>query len=182
MLLGDLPPKSKYTLKCLTEERNTLVSLVVRHCMRDGSVHDFAQAKDYMRSFVCSVFEYLKIDYGKKVHFRTIEDQTAKEALQIILKCWDLVGSRFVKSPVWEPDVRDAIEQHIGHKLPTTNQLDATPTVPVPPDTRRTEAYQKLNTEQRFSPTIRRRLEIFRIRESIRPKTLGYISPNSTSG
>lgn len=113
----DLPAKLLATINALSRQRELLNNELLSHCIENYGCYDFARAKDFLRSYACTVFELIKEDCKKQTSGSyEKEAQIAEEAIQIILMCWDRVCHTY-PSAGWKETVRDAIVQRVGRPL-----------------------------------------------------------------
>jgi hypothetical protein len=85
-------------------------------CISNYGCHDQDQARDFLRSYACSIYDSLKEAYSQKITVWDWEEEIAQEAIRITLACWN----NFNVSPpnsYWEPVLHRAIAQHVGRPL-----------------------------------------------------------------
>ena len=155
----ELPPKSLKTLGALEVMRMSLHNALRTHCIADYVCHDRVRAKDFLRSYACSIFDFLKEAYSEKISIWEWETDIADEAVQITISCWANFGVN--PPPVyWAEILHRTIIQHVGRPLRGRNTesksaLTSVPTVPAPP---------QVLTPLSIGEEIRRLLEEARLR------------------
>jgi hypothetical protein len=114
----ELPPKSLGTLNALSIKRHSLQSDLSAYCIdRYGSCHDLPRARDFLRSYACSFFDYLTKAYSDQISTWNWEAEIAEEAIENTLRCWANFGGAQPRAEQWIETLRAAIVQHVGHPL-----------------------------------------------------------------
>jgi len=115
-ILLELPPKSIEALGILTSKRSSLKRELQIHCMQDSFCYDIARAKDYLRSYTCSIFDFLKKHYSTKIDTYSYEHLIGAEAVNIVLACWNDFDP-LIKAATWEPTLKRSLDEHVGRPL-----------------------------------------------------------------
>jgi hypothetical protein len=131
---SELPPKSLATLNKLEGLKRLLRAALGTHCINDEGCHNWDGAKDYLRSYCCTIFDSLKEAYSTQISVWNFEEQIAEEAIRVTLKCWDNFNFVYPKSDAWRPTLRDTIVQHLGRPIrpPLQRVLEAPASAPAP--------------------------------------------------
>jgi hypothetical protein len=105
------------------------------HCIRNGRCYDLPRAKDFLRSYACSLFDFLLSAYKETIRTYEWESDIANETVQIVLACWDHFGVS-PSSETWIPILQSAIRQHVGRPLGGIMKQPIPPTSPaaIPPE------------------------------------------------
>jgi len=113
----ELPPKSLRTLSALETKKAMLTVSLSSYCINDDGCYNKDGAKDYLRSYCCSIFEQLKEAYSDQIFIWDWEDQIVGEAIRITLECWDNFNNIDPPGSFWRPILREAIAQHLHRPI-----------------------------------------------------------------
>lgn len=89
-----------------------------------------------MRSYACSIYDYLTETYSEKVNTWQCREQIANEAADIVLMVWRQTGA-VIPPDTWKSTVDAALDQHIGDsfcraKLSQPSKQGVSPSAQVP--------------------------------------------------
>jgi hypothetical protein len=172
----ELPAKSLSTLGALEVKKHLLRTDLSLYCINDHGCYNKDGAKDYLRSYCCSIFDFLKDAYSSKVAIWDWEEQIVEEAIRITLECWDHFNSVYPPASVWRPTLHDAIVQHLGRPIrqrlqralePPVNMASASPLMIMAETAGRGAHLQPPNvpsTRKRIGEELKRLLDESRLR------------------
>lgn len=108
-------------------KRQALSAELGTYCLDgDGSCYDMQRARDYMRSYACSIFDLLVEAYRQKINPADWREEIANESAAIVLTVWKQTGA-IVDPKWWKETVDRALDQHVGR--PFRKQESSPPAV-----------------------------------------------------
>jgi hypothetical protein len=101
----------------LEAKKRALRITLGRYCISDQGCYNREGAKDYLRTYCCSIFDLLLDAYREKVAVYDWEEQIAEEAIRNTAECWNSFNGVYPQGSGWVPVLREAIIQHLGRPI-----------------------------------------------------------------
>lgn len=111
----ELPPKSHAVLSNLDGQKSQL-SRQLSLCVNNNGCHNPDRAKDYLRTYACSIFDLLWEYYDLKIDVFDFQKEIGEEAIRNVLSCWDNFNS-VSRGTTWIPTLKGALIQHAGRPI-----------------------------------------------------------------